>query len=68
MTYFKMFMCTLEENVYSCFHDKEIIKITNNMHLHTSYILYTWFFFKFGFRDISNKNKFYLNNRSKQHK
>lgn len=46
MTYFKMFMCTLEENVYSCFHDKEIIiKITNNMHLHTSYILYTCFFF-----------------------
>lgn len=46
MTYFKMFMCTLEENVYSCFHDKEIIKITNNMHLHTSYILYTCFFFQ----------------------
>lgn len=47
MTYFKMFMCTLEENVYSGFHDKEIIiKITNNMHLHTSYVLYTCFFFQ----------------------
>lgn len=46
MTYFKMFMCTLEENVYSCFYDKEIIiKITNNMHLHKSYIYYIHVFF-----------------------
>lgn len=69
MTCLKVFVY-FRRKCYSCFHDKEIsIKITYNMHLHASYILYMYtFFLKIGFRDISNENKFYLNNRSNQQK